>query len=515
MRFFFLLTLIAFNTFAHENCKVESHLELLQEIKKLSQNLDFFAVSEQEISSAFCLKKEASTADEMNSWIEQQTAKYKMNETINGVSFEDESLENLNTFRYLTTSVDFLNRPAPAGQKIFSSTCKKVDCALKNIFGSEQGLQLMYMHRRYGMNGSHIARPDSAPWSKKDLDTVLLSLSDYPDGLFPAIDNKMLLRGKPGMGGFGVYANATMMVFEYWDILGPNSKRSIITHELGHFIAGRTYQDGDSSWLKKSAWEKKTKVENGKSIDFFESKKPEVFVSEYAKSNPAEDFAESVVAYRYNPQFLKKTSPDKYEIIKTTVFDGVEYVSETACKNPVRESQKAKKAIDQKVANWRPKEVELIRMTKRCNNLAIKTISKNGFVNNNEESFRRCYEESIQKQANEMLISQFKSHPMKSYLGPILRNVKVNLTANQINAISKKVVIQHKKELTKYFEASLNDRYACGPDFQINFYQSFEDMNPSSENYVLRDDYQKIAKKYCPKNNTKTPVSKIVKGIIK
>ena len=47
-------------------------------------------------------------------------------------------------------------------------------------------------------------------------------------------------------------------------------------------------------------------------------------VSNYGKTSPIEDFAESVTAYRYNPERLKDC-PSKYYYMKDFVFQGKEY----------------------------------------------------------------------------------------------------------------------------------------------------------------------------------------------
>lgn len=44
---------------------------------------------------------------------------------------------------------------------------------------------------------------------------------------------------------------------------------------------------------------------------------PEQCVSQYAKQNPNEDICESMVAYLFNPELLKKISPEKYRIISS------------------------------------------------------------------------------------------------------------------------------------------------------------------------------------------------------
>jgi hypothetical protein len=49
------------------------------------------------------------------------------------------------------------------------------------------------------------------------------------------------------------------------------------------------------------------------------------FVSEYARTDELEDFAESYAAYIRNPAGLKLASPQKYDFMRQTVFAGREY----------------------------------------------------------------------------------------------------------------------------------------------------------------------------------------------
>jgi hypothetical protein len=50
------------------------------------------------------------------------------------------------------------------------------------------------------------------------------------------------------------------------------------------------------------------------------------FVSNYAKTNSAEDFAEAVSTYLLQPHKLKKLDPNKYNFVKTYVFGGQEFI---------------------------------------------------------------------------------------------------------------------------------------------------------------------------------------------
>lgn len=91
----------------------------------------------------------------------------------------------------------------------------------------------------------------------------------------------------------------------------------IVTHEFGHIWS---YQFGRKGFDLFSQWRK---LPDGSTTTTSIN-----FVSDYAKTNPIEDFAESITYYRYHPTLLKKASLSKYNYIKSKVFNGLEYADE-------------------------------------------------------------------------------------------------------------------------------------------------------------------------------------------
>ena len=49
------------------------------------------------------------------------------------------------------------------------------------------------------------------------------------------------------------------------------------------------------------------------------------FISDYAETNPSEDFAESLAAFRYYPETLKEVALEKFNYFKEDVFEGISY----------------------------------------------------------------------------------------------------------------------------------------------------------------------------------------------
>lgn len=219
------------------------------------------------------------------------------------------------------------------------SKCSTVICASQEIFGEKQGVQLLYMLARYGFNGSPYPfsqRTHSEMWDSKGLDKVLAGLASFPEWLLPFINNKPLVRFSRGytrneynnMGSNKcVSANSFIEVFDCIEQFSDEQFISTIVHEVAHVIADEADLDQTPTWFKFSGWEE-TKAKKGNTIHVsYTSTKPECLVSKYAATNPNEDFAESVVAYRYNPQLLKENCLNKYLYIKDLVFNGEEYIN--------------------------------------------------------------------------------------------------------------------------------------------------------------------------------------------
>ncbi len=98
-----------------------------------------------------------------------------------------------------------------------------------------------------------------------------------------------------------------------------------VTHEIGH---------NAHDWLKEyypdhaSKWE----FAHMKS-DVLYNQNGSGFVSEYARTSPREDFAETYSSYIRDPLLLKMRSPEKYSFMKDNVFSGMDYLPDNVNKN--------------------------------------------------------------------------------------------------------------------------------------------------------------------------------------
>lgn len=490
--------LFIFSAFAQENCEHITHPELA-DLVNLEKQIDWKAASDEDIKKAFCTRKTPFTSEEMNQWLSSNKTTLGMSNNIHGINFENESPENLESFRLLTSAVDIIGTPIPERQKTFSSACKKVDCALKEIFGTDVGPQLLFMHRRYGMNGSHIIKEatQASLWKKEELDIVLLALSDFPDGVMPIQQSKTFIHAARETDNGRTLANAVITVFQLWNKQTKEQQRSTVVHELGHAIAGVTKLDESPLWMKKSGWSKTTKIRDGKSIEVPVVAHPDTIVSEYGQTNEWEDLAESVVAYRYNPEGLKDVSPEKYNLVKKLIFDNVEYTSEQACKSPVRESEKLKIKAQEKIATWKPSKAELTQIANRCSVLAVNSLASSGSISFDSPEFEYCYQNSVRSQSAEFLKKEAATDPDVAYMVPILRNVKLNIPESILTSVAQNSKNNHKANFSNQLAKISTDQYFCESTFLKYAYQGFDKVELGLDTYRYKTELNNIGKSIC------------------
>ena len=188
-----------------------------------------------------------------------------------------------------------------------ATTCKKVLCFLKEIFGDDLGPRLLYIIQKYGLNGSHLAFHRADKWKVHELDILLQGLEDLPNDLLPIQKNRPLVLQRIRLDGKCTFvANSELRFFGCGLWYSEMSRLITFIHELGHYVGGAGAPSGSplhssplsisSQWKTLSGWQVKGKdqVQWGFSQDA-------CFFSEYAKTDPWEDFAESFAAYRYLP----------------------------------------------------------------------------------------------------------------------------------------------------------------------------------------------------------------------
>lgn len=254
----------------------------------------------------------------------------KVNKTVNGVSFRNEDIHLINIYEKLLTE-DKIIRPT---RYTLNTECTKVLCAVKQAFGEDLGPRLVYLMDRYGLNGSEYQTENADRWTVEELDPLIQGLEDLPPGMLPIDDNKPFYRFKRGYTysryneeGICVRANSRMIFFGCMFDDEPGFDDTATTlHEIAHYI-GKEFDFDGAGWMELSGWDESVTFEL-EAAKFEYSHDPNAcFISTYGMETPGEDFAESFVAYRYTPERLKNTCPQKYEYLKNNVFNGVEFIN--------------------------------------------------------------------------------------------------------------------------------------------------------------------------------------------
>lgn len=97
----------------------------------------------------------------------------------------------------------------------------------------------------------------------------------------------------------------------------PATLLDTLTHEIGHNVHYNIRRD---NWDSAARWTELYK----QSQNLF-AREGLGFVSDYARFNDFEDFAETYRAYIRDPELLKFVNPAKYDYMREVVFNGREY----------------------------------------------------------------------------------------------------------------------------------------------------------------------------------------------
>ncbi|UOE99941.1 hypothetical protein [Bdellovibrio reynosensis] len=289
--------------------------------------LEWWAASATDVMQAPCKTQRPPSPDSILTAL--QGSGLLVTKKVNGITFKNEKADLVQFFTDLH-KLDLSLRDKP--ELNFSSNCDKVLCAVKEIYGNTEGPQLLYLLKTFGFNGSHLRSKYASAWHSDELNEILQALFDYPLSLYPVSYNKRLVHFTRGMG-FGpmVIANASIEIFDPWNDLSFPERQQTFLHELGHTLSYKSKLDVSEEWLKVAGWKAYKAQKNKISYTQYQLIDPSKAVSEYGMENPSEDFAETVVAYRFTGAKLKTHQPHKYSFMKNKVFYGQEYLPETQC----------------------------------------------------------------------------------------------------------------------------------------------------------------------------------------
>ncbi|MFG1486360.1 hypothetical protein ABMA77_09820 [Halobacteriovorax sp. RZ-1] len=281
--------------------------------------LSEYAASFETVNSAKCSTKVPSN------WQITQYARPYLNTKI------DEAYSLLvKTYVYngLKDKADFKTKIAAANK------CHTKSCKLKELFESDELIEKsIFLLFKYGLNTSPYANKDAALLDLEQMDAIIKGVNLLPTHLPKLWVSKRLVRHIKKDIGYGhrgmIFANASIELYAPWDReLDEDGKAYSLFHELGHNLAYFYNLNYSSFWWDMSGW-----IDHPMGWRYNRDE----MVSKYGQTNPSEDAAESIAAYRLNPTHLKKVSPKKYAFIRDYIFLGQEYLNGSSCSNtPVK-----------------------------------------------------------------------------------------------------------------------------------------------------------------------------------
>jgi hypothetical protein len=284
--------------------------------------------------AAACLRPASSLEADISAGLARMTRFSPLEtRTVRGLRFE-------NRPRILIDAFEALVGRAPPAKLAAAADCQTVSCAVARIFGQKEGDRILFLYLRYGYNASHLIDPDEAvAWDVDELSDLLLALGDFPAATIPfhgAGARPLLEEAKAdkiataaGLAPSQVIAvnedarGGGIRVGPNWERQGQPARRSAIFHEVAHDYfrvkAGEanTLRLWQGAMLADAVWARNTR-------------RP-LAASQYAMTSVPEDFAESAVAYRYAPELLKIRAPRRYDLLRRSLFDGLEYTDDGSC----------------------------------------------------------------------------------------------------------------------------------------------------------------------------------------
>lgn len=235
---------------------------------------------------------------------------------VNGKEYKDVSQEAVKLYQFL---LGFTYRKSSR-----LSHCKDMLCTYTELFGKSKAIKIIYIALKYQVSTSHFIDEQSIPWSDDELNLIIMSLQSLPKTLYSSKFKIKLTKQNPkydmniGAYAMGVTSNRGFIkMLPAWQYQSTEKKLYTLIHEYAHGIGFFLDLQERAPWINFSKWY----VANGE----YKYKNYKNFVSNYSKSEPSEDFAESFSAYRFDPITLKKKAPKKYEFLKNFVFSGIEY----------------------------------------------------------------------------------------------------------------------------------------------------------------------------------------------
>jgi len=500
-RAFVLITILPQILRAADVCPlvVQRHLELDAIQQKFSG--EWFSVAEKDMTRAPCFNSVPPDESQMTDFLKSHSIGFQRSKKINGIQFVGEDPYLLQLFSQIHTPAPYRKIPTPN----FKSNCTQVLCAMQEIYGKKQGLQLLYMKAKFGYNGSDKVVRDSSPWKDSELDDVLTMFSNYPSSFFPIDEGRQFVHFKRGRsrGEDNTIADAMVEVFDTWNEQPKALRQATLFHELGHNLSDEGNKDMSSEWLSLSKWTAKTTLVKGDPQVSWSMGDKSAAVSRYGEKNPGEDFAETVVAYRFNAQRLKAQQPQKYEYMKNRVFDGIEYDSASSCSKGTKKQARRNETLGvaRTLASLpAPHESELINnsklmgeVEKACQTAMVRSLS------DASADLLPCVHQYFNKQLLTDLANKRGQKNFDAGLVSAMELPRIPLPEGTEKAIAAKMRSDYSQKLTKALVGGLGyvfygigageaKKQAACAQAALNSYQVFESL-PDSVDALKQDQF--------------------------
>lgn len=313
------------------------------------------ASSREEINSSKC-QLAAKTEKDTDHYLEV-IKKIKDNDqtrtqSVGGITFKDGSQKLGAAYKYLTSHLDYKLRPARDIDYWWlfkDGRCQDAPCAASEVFGSDKGAfylgflletglslsTLGYSKLEVPLFNDETVAPEERvaefnayykvrEWEQDELTPYLKGIYSLPKSLYPLPPTRFSMGTHDHHRGKQVHSNATIIMYPEMAYQDDEYKTYTTVHEIGHVLGASLNLDSSKEWTSIS-WE--YSQEQNRVL----RKSPQAFVSNYAKVDFFEDFAESFAAYRFSPEKLKAASLKKYNFMKEKVFSGFEFISEVSC----------------------------------------------------------------------------------------------------------------------------------------------------------------------------------------
>jgi len=294
---------------------------------------NYLAVSGDTLKSAPCVTTAPPTTDSMKAWLGQRfNGQRRASKVIWGANMANQPQELLDLFEELVTAKTDLP-DNPLTQKTLNlSRCSHVFCGMQQVWGLEAAWRILYLRAKFGLNVSSYATKSAVvkEWTVAELDEVIQTLEDLPAHFFPIEKGspRYFFRRKDSRGT--IEASAGLGVFDSWAReKSVWTRRAILSHEFGHILSHNVL-DKAPQWVDFGKWKKSGSGDGEK----WTSGSKDRIISFYGETNPAEDFAESFIAYRYLTGPLKGRAPERYEFMKWYMFGGYKYTTPDLCSKP-------------------------------------------------------------------------------------------------------------------------------------------------------------------------------------